>query len=852
MLFRRRSQRDFEDEIRAHLELEAERQRKLGAAPNDAEVAARRAFGNVGIVQERFHAAQPLRWLDDVVRDLRYAARTLLNARRYSIAVILTLALGIGANSAMFSIVNAVLFRPLPYPDSRRIVSISRTEDGQDIGSLDDWTLRALLANGAPSLESVAASRGADMVVNAPDGPRKVYGMYATSQFFTVYGFTPLIGRSFTGEEDRPGGPSLVVISEQLWRGTFAGDSAILGKSVAIDNTSYVVIGVMPAAMTSAKRPQFWIPLGLQNGSPGLTRYYSVVGRMRPSARIETVRAEVRTVMQRVVAAINDKLPTQHVYQSVVMTLQERRFGDTKNVLILLFSTVGVLLLIACANLANLSLARAAKREREFALRATLGASRSRILRSVLCESLVLSMAGAMTGMLLAVATTRYFIRIAPGSLANAEGIRVDGTTLGFTLIIAVATAVLFGSIPAVRAAGGGVALIGTSRVAGSRRERIARNALIVMQLATALVLLTGASLVTKTLARVASVDLGFDPENVTVIQPSLGRKRYTGTSAEVFFHDLIARLRLDPDVRSVALVDAPPLGGMRESFEDSNAESRHISIGVVAGDQSYLETIGGRLVEGRWFTDEDRIGSGDVAVITESLARARFPGRSPLGETMKMDGAKRIVGVVSDIRQRGLEEPATYGAFFPLSQAGVGIYQTIVMRTKPRSAGLPDRVRALIKQIDPGQVPPEITTMDDRLSDTIAPRRFTAVLLDTFAGLAALLAIVGLYGVLSYVVAERTREIGIRVALGAEPRRVLRVVLQSGVHLSVIGIILGAAGAAFAVRLLRGMVYGVSIYDPWMFAASAGSLLGVAILASYIPARRAASVDPVNALRAD
>jgi putative ABC transport system permease protein len=852
MFFRRRRQTDFEEEIRAHLELEAERLRKLGVESDEAALVARRNFGNVGIAQDRFHEAQSFGWLHDFARDIRYAARILRRARRFSIAVILTLALGIGANSAMFAIVNAVLFRPLPYPDSRRLLSISRTEDGQDIEVLDDRTFRALLANGAPSLESVAASHGVAMVVNTSDGPRQVSGSSVTSRFFAVFGFAPIFGRTFTDAEDRPGGAPVVVLSEQMWRGVFAADSAILGKSVDIDNVPRTVIGVMPAALTSAKRAQFWLPLGLQLPAPGRTMYYGVVGRMRINAGIETVRAEVGTVAQRTIDEMSAKHRAQRVYGSAVMTLQDRRFGDSKRALILLFSTVGILLVIACANLANLSLARAARREREFAVRATLGASRSRIVRYVLCECLVLSSAGALLGALLAAGTVGYFVRISPGSLANAEGIRVDATTLGFTLVIALATAVLFGLIPALRAARGDVSLVGTSRIAGSRREHLLRRGLIVAQLATALVLLTGAALVTKTLARVASIDTGFESENLLVIRPTLGRGRHTAATATVFYQELMSRLRQDPDVRAVTLVDAVPLGGMLESFDDTDATGKRIIVDVVGADPAYLATVGARLVEGRWFTTTDAHGAPAVVVISDALARARFPGRSPLGQTLKLDGAKTIVGVVRDIRQRRLEDLAAYVSFLPLAQSGVGLYESIIVRTRPGSPVLADRVRKMFKAIDPGQVPPTLSTMDERLAENIAPRRFTAVLLAAFAGLAATLAIVGLYGVLSYLVAERTREIGIRVALGADPVRVLRAALGSGMAVTAIGIALGAGAAAFTVRLLRGLVYDMSVYDPWMFAASAALLLGVALFASYIPARRAAAVDPATALRVD
>jgi len=344
---------------------------------------------------------------------------------------------------------------------------------------------------------------------------------------------------------------------------------------------------VMPSGLTSAKRAQFWIPLGLPAEAPDRTLFYSVVGRMKSDARIETVRAEVATVVKRLVAEMSEKHRAQRAYGAAVITLQDRRFGDTKRALLLLFSTVGILLLIACANLANLSLARAARREREFALRATLGASRSRIVRYVLCECLVLSGAGALLGALLATMTVGYFVRISPGALATAEGIRVDASALVFTLVIAVATAVLFGLIPALRAARGGVTLIGTPRAAGSRRERVVRHGLIVVQLATALVMVTGAALVTKTLARVASIDTGINTENLLVVEPTLGRERYTPAAAEAFYQELTSRLRRDADVAGITIVDAVPIGGRVATFDQTDAAGKRIMVDVVSADQA-------------------------------------------------------------------------------------------------------------------------------------------------------------------------------------------------------------------------------------------------------------------------
>ena len=855
-MFGRREQRDFEEEIRAHLELETERLRAQGLSPRDAERAARRTFGNVGVAQDRFHDAQPLRWLHDFVKDLRHATRTLVRAPAYSIAVVLTLAVGIGANSAMFTIVNAVLLRPLPYPESERIVSLSVTDEGKDEAVLPDRAFRLLAAGGAPSLEAVAASDGRDMTVVTPGGPAKIQGSSTTSRYFSVFGLRPMRGRLFTDDEDRPGAPAVVVISEQMWRGVFASDSAILGKSVLIENKPTTVIGIMPAAATTARRAQFWMPLRIAPPVPGAVRFYYVVGRMRRSATIDVVRAEVATVVQRTQEA-QPRDPTKRgrPETSIVMTLHERRFGDSRRTLVLLFSMVGVLLTIACANLANLSLARAARREREFALRLTLGAGRGRIIRSVISECLVLSVAGATLGALLAAASVGYFVRVSPGAIAGVEGVRVDATALAFTLTVAVSTAFIFGVVPALRAARGDVNLAmtsGTPRATTGRHEQLFQRTLIVAQLATALVMLTGAAIVTKTLARVSAIDVGFDARNLTIVSPSLGRGRYTAATAEVFYQQLMTRLQRDPQVRAVTLVNPVPLGGIRARVSAVDSTGKLVSTDLVNIDAHYFATIGARIVAGRDFTDADRQGTPSVVIINETMAREQFAGRSPLGATINQDGKRTIVGVVRDIRQRALEEPVQAVAYFPVAQEGVDQFHSVIVRTADNASGLSDRIRAMVREIDAGQVPPAITTMEERMSDAVAPRRFTVVLLGIFAGLAAALAVVGLYGMLSYLVAARTREIGIRVALGADSRRVLWSVLQSGMLLTTIGTVLGAAIASLAVRLLESLVYDMTVYDPWMFSASAVMLVSVALIASYLPARRAASIDPVGALRAE
>jgi predicted permease len=847
--------RETADEFAFHIEQQTAKHIAAGYSADDARRMALREFGGGTLYGETVRETRGLP-LDGVVADLRHAARTLARAPGFSLAVVLTLALGIGANAAMFTIVNAVLFRPLPYPESERIVSLSRVDDGRDTRLLDDAMIIALTAGGAPSLEAVAAASSSDMVVQTGDGPRLITGSRASSQYFAVYGFAPLQGRTYTADEDTPSAPAVAVLSEQLWRNVFAADPGVLGRSVLIDDKAHTVIGVMPAALTTARRAQFWIPLRLTPPRPGTVRGLSTVGRLRHGASGAAVVAEMNTVRQRLQGDLSAQQQNQRRdVRSVVMTLHERRFGDSRRALMLLWTTVAVLLVMACANIANLSLARATRREREFSLRLALGASRLRVVRYVLCESLLLSTAGAALGAILAMTTVGYFVRISPGSVANAVGVRVDGTALGFTLLVAVVTAVLFGLVPALRAARGQVSAAlanGTPRTAGSRREHLARRMLIIGQLAAALVMLTGASLVTKTLARVTAIDLGFTPDNVVIIRPTLGRVRYTAETAAAFYRDLMARLRTDGDVRAVALVDAVPLGGIRQSVMTEDSAGHRVSMDLVSADAEYLSVIGAHLVEGRWFTTGDAPGTPKIAVVNESLAREQFPGMSAIGRTIDVNGKWTVVGVVRDIRQRALEETPRPTAFFPLAQQGYDQFLPIVVRAASITPALTDRIRTMVRELDAAQVPPAISSMRERFDEATATRRFTVVLLAVFAGLAAMLAIVGLYGVQSYLVAERTREIGIRAALGADAGKVLRFVLGSGLAVTVIGVVLGAGVAAFSVRVLKSMVYDMSVYDPWMFGASALVLVGVATLASYLPARRAASIDPVVALRTD
>jgi len=804
------------------------------------------------------------RWrMDDVASDLRYAFRGLLQKPGFTVAVILTLALGIGANAVVFALVNALVLRPLPYPNSDRIVSISQAgsngRDGRVLNELPyaDWT------QVTQTVDAYAAYGEGSAVVNTPDGPTRLSGLSATPPYFGIFGVRPLLGRTFDESEALPGGPKVVVLSEPLWREQFGGDAAMIGKNITIDGIPRQVIGILPASFTLGRSERFWIPerVAPERKPPGSSvewNGYSVVARMRPGITLETVRAEVAIVMDRL---------KQQGYEGyagipVVMTLHERRHGETRRTLLLLFGAVGVLLLTACANIANLALARAARREREFALRLALGASRWRVVRFVLIENLALAAGGALVGLLLVQLSLGWVVRISPEAIRNAGTIAVSGALVTYASMVAVLTAILFGLLPALtasRATPNTTLAAATQHAAGSRRQSRARHVLVVGELAIALVFLTGAGLVAKTFWHATSVDPGFRPENVVSVHFQLG-DRYSPSTAKAFFDELSARVRREPGVLSSAYALGAPMtggGAMGARLPSRSDPSRRIEFRVAGVEPGYFETIGARLVTGRLIGPDDRAGSPRVVVLTEEFVRLNLDGTPAIGHKIDIteDGKildATIVGVVKDIIQEPTDGQRPPLLFRPLTQMKQRVFQSMVARATIAPARLEARIRQVVKALDPLLPPPKFRTMEQALAERVAPRRFTLVLLVAFAALAGGLAMIGLYSVLAYLVAERTREIGIHLAIGADAGRVRRMILGQGLRLTMAGIVIGGMVSMAAVRVLRTWMYEMSVYDAPTFIAVAALLCSVALFASWLPARRASRVDPVLALRTE
>ncbi|HEY0969812.1 MAG TPA: ABC transporter permease [Gemmatimonadales bacterium] len=843
---------ELQAELEAHLELHIEDNVRRGMSPDAARRDALLAARGLLQAREAVRDRRGLPVVEAVVSDVRHALRALLARPGFTAAVVLTLALGIGATTAVFTLVNAVVLRPLPFPDADRILSLSTSHEGQDarvVGERDYFAWQ----DDARSV-TLAASSGFDGAFQTPGGVQEIRGMRVTPAYFTVFGVQPMIGRTFPSDAGEPGGPSVIVLSEQLWRDTFGSDTALVGRTVVVDGRPATVVGVMPARFTTARRAQFWQPLHIEPSTDGAMFWYQTVARLRPGYTLDAARAELAMITARSMAA---RPADDHGVTPVVMTLHERRYGDRRTPLLLLFAAVGVLLLIACANLASVSLARAAGRRRELAMRRALGAPRWRLVSAMLCESIVLALAGAALGVLLAKGAVAYVVWLSPASVGNMEGIRVDGVVLLFTLGIALLVGLVFGLAPAAAAARGDVrdALsAGGPRSTGGVPQLTARRALVVLQLATALVLLTGAGLVARSFWHATAIDPGFRAQGLLSATVRLPYDRYQGEAARQFFGALLERVRALPGVETATLVDAPPLSGVRMSvsFTDS-AGTQFPRIDVVSVDENYFRTIGATMRAGRGIEERDRIGAEPVVVVNRTLARRLAPDGAAVGRTLPFaERPATIVGVVDDVLQRDLETTPGPVAYLPLAQDGVGTYMHVLVRVRGDAAPIEVSVTSAMQSLDRSLAAPTYKAMTAVVAEAVAPRRFTFVLLGSFAAIAATLAIIGLYGVLAYLVADRTREIGIRRALGADARRVLLLVLGQGMVLALVGTLLGLGASVVAVRAVRTLVFGVSVYDPWSFAAVALLLIAVAAIASWLPARRASRVDPVIALRSE
>ena len=803
-----------------------------------------------------------------LLQDIRYGMRMLLKNPGFTAAAVLTLALGIGANSTLFSIVNGVLLRPLPFPDPDRLVAVWENvpEKGWDrepfsYPDYSDWKEQS------KSFEKMAAYCYAGAVLGEEGSAEFVAGAAVSADLFPILKARPMLGRVFTPEEDRPGGPRVVVLGHGLWQRRFHSSPALVGREILLDGESYTVVGIMPEGFNfplPGSPRAFWVPLATDPGTRERielrgNHYLLSVARLRDGVGPEQAEADLDAIARRLEKAYPD---TNRGMGAVVFPLHEELVGNVRHALLVLLGAVGFVLLIACANIANLLLARASSRQKEIAIRAALGAGWGRIARQLLVESLLLSLAGGAIGLLAAIWGIDLVIRLAPGPIPRVGEIGLDWRVVCFTLGVSLLTGILSGLAPALRFArpsldpdlreGRG------GEAEGWRRNRV-RALLVVSEVALSLVLLVGAGLMLRSFQRLRGVDPGLKSDNVLTVRLSLPEARFAdGARKAAFFERLLEQARALAGVRAAGVVYTLPLSGSNRSNSfripgkpaapggDPDASFRSIS-------PDYLKVMGIPLLRGRVFNEQDGASAPPVALINETFARRFFPGVDPVGRFVETDEEKtqrrEIVGVVGDVRFDGLDSKMGPEYYVPYPQ-GPEASVTLVVRTASDPASLAPALREQVRALDPGLPLYDLRPMEDYLVGSVAPRRFNALLLGSFAAVALALAASGLYGVLAYSVVRRTREIGIRVALGAGPGDVLKLVVAQGMFLVLVGLVLGLAGALILTRFLSSLLFGVGAADPLTFAGVSALLAAVALLACLLPARRAAKVDPVTALR--
>ena len=800
-----------------------------------------------------------------LLEDLRYGARMLVKSPGFTAVAVVALALGIGANTAIFSVVNGVLLRPLPYKEPDRLVTIFGAEKRfrhMAISPADfvEWR------NQNTAFEDLAVYSGGSFNLAGGDQPARVDGIAVSASFFPVLGVQPQMGRAFSDEENQPGQNKVTVIGHALWRRVFNSDPNILGKTLKLDEEDYTVVGVMPEDFRFLQKADLITPAEIDPNYRA-NSFFRVIARLQRGVTREQARAEMEVIAGRLGQQHPRPGSVSKRLGADVVPLHELTAENSRLALLVLSSAVGFVLLIACANLANLLLARATARRKEMAIRAAVGATRLRLIRQLLTESVLLALVGGGCGLLLAVWGIDLLMDFAPPTLPRVNAIGIDSGALAFTLLISVVTGILFGLVPALAAS----RLDLTEALKeGSRTSRPGfiglglRNALVVGQVALALVLLIGAGLLLNSFARLLNVDKGFDPDNLLTLNIALPETYRTKEQIQNFYKETLQRIGALPGVETAGIVGQLPLGGMRLSGDFLVEGQPPLPDGTFADkiitSADYFRAMRIPLLRGREFDDRDTPDSKGVVMVNESFARAIFADDDPVGKRLSLDeDSKRqpiwreIVGVVRDVKQEGLGSELQPAIFAPYAQSSKLFWlrlMSFVIRTDNDPARLAVAVQREIQKVDPDLPAFDLKTMRQVISDSVSDPRFNALLLAVFAGVALVLAAVGIYGVISYSVMQRTHELGIRMALGAEPRDIMRLVVGKGMMLAFMGVAIGLALALAVTRVIAGFLFGVSATDPATFFVISLILAGVALVACFVPARRAMKVDPMVALR--
>ena len=865
---RRAFERELEDEMRFHLEMEAQKHEERGLSPQAARALAEREFGRVERYKDEVRDVRGITWMDDVGRDVRFALRTLRKSPAFVLVAVLCLALGIGANAAIFSVVNAVLLSPLPYSEPARLARLFETMPARngEKGSVS-WANYLEWSEQLKGFSGLAAYTLQSKNLSSAEGAERLEAVASTANLFDVLGVHPRLGRGFLPEEGAPGAAPVVVLREGLWQRRFGANPSVVGQTLTLDGQPYTVIGVMPerARFPAASQAGIFIPLVRPTDVNNQRGYHflSVVGRLNAGVELEAANSELRQVARR----IEEAWPEHQTGRSAVaIPLTESVVGRVRPALLMLLGAVGLVLLIACANVANLLLARAASRRQEIAIRIALGASRARIVRQMLVEGLLLSLGGALLGLLLAGWGLSALETLVQSALPLAGGIPLQGRIFGFLLLVATGSAVLFGLVPALQATRGSLrpGLIGAGmRAPGPGSHQRFRSGLVVAEIALSLILLVGAGLLMRDFVTLLNTAPGLDASNVLTVHLPVPAGKYAADQlGPRLLEPVLERTRNLPGVKSAGLINLLPIqqAGLNGSYsvegEPPPAQGQEPMAEFRFTSPDFFRSLGIPLLAGRDFTGQDGHQKELVIIINQALARRHFPGQSALGRRLELNRElAAIVGVVGDVRQAGLDQEPLAEIHLPYNHLRYGGWiddVTLVLKTTVNPMSMTAALRETVRSVDPDQPLYQVLSMEEVIGGSVAARRLNLLLLGTFALIALVLATAGLYGVISYLVAQRTREIGIRVALGARTRDVVWLVMRQGGRLTAVGLCVGIAGALGLSRVMESLLHGVSARDPLTLGALAAFLGGVALMATWLPARRAARVDPVIAIKSE
>ncbi len=867
--------RELHDELAAHLDLHIADNLRFGMSPVEARRNALLSLGGLEQTKESVRDQRTFPLLESLLQDSRFALRMLRKNPGFTAIAILTLALAIGANTAIFSVLDAVVLRPLPFHDPARLVAVRSIDlkdatQGGDISypSFLDWRAQS------HSFEAMSVWTVTNLTYTSGDQPESIRSVEVSANLFFLLGASPALGRTFIVQEDRPGGDNMpVILSYEFWQSHFGGDPHVLGRALTLDDSKYSVVGVMPPRFqfpVEKDRVELWItmahdlrgkiPMAAQRGAS----YLWVVARLKPDIQIPAAQSDVLFVQQQ----LNRQYPENRPRGVEIQSESEQIAGDMRPVLMILLGAVAFVLLIACANVASLLLARATVRQKEFTIRSALGAGRWAIVRQLLAESILLSFFGGALGLLFAHWATTALVSMAPEGLARTSEIGLDFRVLAFTFFVALAAGILFGLAPAFQASHSNPSQVLSEYARGSSTGPSAvrlRGALVISQLAIAFVLLIGAGLLLRSFNRLLRVDPGFRPDHVLTFLLDVPSNRHPGPQRSAFVRELLQSARVLPGVKSASAIFGLPLNEDQSAFATlevlgqpvPSSQRPRVAFRIV--ESHYFNTMGIRLLQGRTFTPQDEQGGPPLAIVNETLARQIFHGESPLGRKITPSisfgdsqeaPAREIVGVIADVKSSGIGDTAVPEVYAPQTPVDFFGETTIVVRTAMDPNSLVPTMRSLVSSMDKDLPLREVRTLDEYVSGSISAPRFEALLLGIFAALAFVLTAIGLYGVISYSVVQRTREMGIRIALGAQRGSISRMVLRQGAYLTLIGVAVGLLASFFAVHFIRHLLYGIAATDPATFIAVPLLLIVVSMLACYIPARRATRVDPMIALR--